>query len=176
MNEIVIVDDILQNGLRIAEQLKNWIVQEHLENNIAVRQILLFNSEDLNREIYKNKIAELSLHVESICLWNFDKKLDSYMADVEKHTIFLIDYLLREDGSDGIPAYRVNIRYAKRQNEERKKKLFFYTLTGIENFKLLCDLVGIEHVIPSKYENGKVPSLDLQHNSKLLNEIKNISI
>lgn len=43
MNEIVIVDDILQNGLRIAEQLKNWIVQEHLENNIAVRQILLFN-------------------------------------------------------------------------------------------------------------------------------------
>ena len=68
MNEIVIVDDILQNGLRIAEQLKNWIVQEHLENNIAVRQILLFNSEDLNREIYKNKIAKLSLHVESICL------------------------------------------------------------------------------------------------------------
>ena len=59
MNEIVIVDDILQNGLRIAEQLKNWIVQEHLENNIAVRQILLFNSEDLNREIYKNRIAEL---------------------------------------------------------------------------------------------------------------------
>lgn len=101
-----------------------------------------------------------------ILLWQIQKK----------QTIFLIDYLLREDGSEGIPAYRVNIRYAKRQDEEIKKKLFFYTLTGMENFNILCELVGTEHVIPSKYENGKAPSLDLQHNSKLLNEIKNISI
>lgn len=176
MNEIVIVDDILQNGLRIAEQLKNWIIQKHLEDKIEVKQILLFNPENPNIEIHQDKIVELNLCVEPICLWNFDEKLDSFMANTKKQTIFLIDYLLREDGSEGIPAYRVNIRYAKRQNEEIKKKLFFYTLTGIENFNILCELVGTEHVIPSKYENGKAPSLDLQHNSKLLNEIKNISI
>lgn len=88
MNEIVIVDDILQNGLRIAEQLKNWIIQKHLEDKIEVKQILLFNSENPNIEIHQDKIVELNLCVEPIYLWDFDEKLDSFMANTKKTNYF----------------------------------------------------------------------------------------
>ena len=167
MSRIIIVEDKINNGLRIAEQMENWIIQENLENKVELNQIFLFKptEEEVNeaREEHKQKIAELGLTIEPICLWNFDEKLDECMANVEKKTLLLIDYLLLDDGSDGVPEYRVNIRYARRQDAERKKRLFFYTLTGVENFKLLCGLVGAEHVIHAKYEKAELPCLDLQH-------------
>lgn len=175
MNKIVIVEDRLSNGLRIAKQLQNWIIQKNLENQVVLNQIFLFKSteEEVNaaKEEYKQKIAELSLIIEPICLWNFDKKLDECLEDFEKQSIFIIDYMLKDDGSDGVPEYRVNIRYARRQNKERKKRLFFYTLTGLENFNLLCQLVGAEHVLPSKYESSKLPCLALENIDRILNVI-----
>ena len=42
MNKIIIVEDKLENGLRIAEQLQNWLAQENLENEIELSQIFLF--------------------------------------------------------------------------------------------------------------------------------------
>lgn len=166
MNRLIIVDDKLDNGLRLAEQLQNWLVQENLENEIVLSQIFLFKptKEEVIaiKEKYTQKIAELGLTIEPICLWDFDEKLDKCMEDIGGKTIFLIDYLLFGDGSDGVPEYRVNIRYAKRQDAERKERLFFYTLTGTENDELLCGLVGEEHVIHAKYEKEKLPCLDLQ--------------
>lgn len=165
MSRIIIVEDKLNNGLRIAEQVRKWIVQEDLEHEIELSQIFLFKpTEEVNtaKEEYRQEITELGLNIEPICLWNFDEKLDECMKDVDEKTLLLIDYLLMDDGSDGVPEYRVNIRYARRQEAERKKRLFFYTLTGEENFEILCGLVGKEHVIAAKYEKAELPCLDLQ--------------
>ena len=166
MNRLIIVDDKLDNGLRLAEQLQNWLVQENLENEIELNQMFLFKptKEEVNaaKKECAQKIAELGLTIEPICLWDFDEKLDKCMGDIDRKTIFLIDYLLFGDGSDGVPEYRVNIRYARRQDAERRKRLFFYTLTGAENDELLCGLVGEEHVVHAKYEKGEFPCLDLQ--------------
>ena len=158
MNRLVIVDDKLDNGLRLAEQLQNWLVQENLVKEIELDQIFLFKQteEEVStaKEEYRQKISELGLNVEPICLWNFDEKLDECMENIEEKTIFLVDYMLFGDGSDGVPEYRVNIRYARRQDTERKEKLFFYTLTGAENDELLCELVGEEHVIHFIFYEG----------------------
>lgn len=178
MEKIIIVDDSAKNGLRIAEQLQHWIVQENLENEIELKQIFLFKSttEEVDEEKieYREKISELGIDMEPICLWDFDQKLDECMDDVEKKNFLLIDFLLLEDGSEGVPEYRVNIRYAKRQNGERKKRLFFYTLSGLDNFNLLCQLVGAEHVLPSKYENDTPPCLDLQNIDNFRDAIQEI--
>lgn len=178
MEKIIIVDDSAKNGLRIAEQLQHWIVQENLENEIELNQIFLFKSTteevDEEKKKYREKISELGIDMEPICLWNFDQKLDECMDDVEKKNFLLIDFLLLEDGSNGVPEYRVNIRYARRQKRERKKRLFFYTLSGLENFNLLCQLVGAEHVLPSKYENEKPPCLDLQNIDNFRDAIQEI--
>lgn len=178
MEKIIIVEDRLDNAVRIARQLQNWLVQENLTNEIKLSQVFLFKltEEEVNadKEEYKQDIVELDLNIEPICLWNFDEKLDECMEDVEEKTLLLIDFLLLEDGSNGVPEYRVNIRYARRQNKERKKRLFFYTLTGLENFNLLCQLVGAEHVLPSKYENGKPPCLDLRNIDNFRDAIQEI--
>mgnify|MGYP004669675541 CR=1 FL=1 len=178
MNKIIIVEDKLENGLRIAEQLQNWLAQENLENEIELSQIFLFKPtvEEVNaiKEEYTQKIAELGLNIEPICLWDFDEKLDECMKDVDEKKLLLIDYILMDDGSDGVPEYRVNIRYARRQDVERKKRLFFYTLTGAENDELLCGLVGKEHVIHAKYEKGVLPCLDLRHIDKFRQAIQNM--
>lgn len=170
MNKIVIIEDKLTNAVRIARQLNGWIEEENLANLIEIAQIFLFKSNkeevEAEKEKYIDRYGGLEFHVEPVCLWDFDEKLDSCMEDVEHITFFVIDYLLTEhdeDGSGGIPEYRVNIRYAKRQSENRKNRLFFYTLTGAVNFNILCGLVGAEHVLPAKYEQGIDPCLDLQH-------------
>lgn len=166
MNKIIIVEDKLESGLRIARQLKKWLAQENLEHEIELNQIFLFKQteEEVNvaKEEYRQEIAELGLNIEPICLWNFDEKLDECMEDVDEKNLLLIDFLLWDDGSDGVPEYRVNIRYARRQDVERRKRLFFYTLSGMANFEILCGLVGKEHVIDAKYETGELPCLDLR--------------
>ena len=46
------------------------------------------------------------------------------MDDVEKKNFLLIDFLLSEDGSEGVPQYRVNIRYARDKMGRGKKDCF----------------------------------------------------
>lgn len=165
MTQIVIVEDRLKNALRIAEQLQKWLVEEQ-KSSLELKKILLFNpsEEKVEKEKRENSelINRLELVVEPVCLWNFNEKLDEYMNDAANITFYVMDFLLEEDGSGGIPEYRVNIRYARRQTEDKKKRLFFYTLTGTENYNLLCGLVGSDQVLPSKYEKMKLPCLDLQ--------------
>lgn len=178
MNKIAIVEDRLKNAVLIARQLQDWLIRENLDNVIELKKVLLFSvSEEAFRtelEKFMTEVEELDLDVERTHLWDFDDKLDEFMDDVEKKNFLLIDFLLSEDGSEGVPQYRVNIRYARRQNGERKKRLFFYTLSGLENFNLLCQLVGEEQVLPSKYENGEPPCLDLQNIDNFRDAIQEI--
>lgn len=178
MNKIAIVEDRLKSAVLIARQLQNWLVREKLDNMIELKKVFLFTvSEEAFRtelEKFVTEVEELDLDVERICLWDFDDKLDEYMEKIDAHPLLLIDFLLYEDGSEGVPEYRVNIRYARRQNEERKKRLFFYTLSGLDNFNLLCQLVGAEHVLPSKYENDTPPCLDLQNIDNFRDAIQEI--
>ena len=159
MNKIAIVEDRLKNAVLIARQLQDWLIRENLDNVIELKKVLLFS---VSEEAFRTELEKFVTEVEELDL------------DVEKKNFLLIDFLLSEDGSEGVPQYRVNIRYARRQNGERKKRLFFYTLSGLENFNLLCQLVGEEQVLPSKYENGEPPCLDLQNIDNFRDAIQEI--
>lgn len=169
MNNIVILEDRLGRGISLAEQFKEFST-EHPEYQIEVSDICYFcsNTQRAEEEIEKKK--ECGFNIRHVALSNFNKIMDEYLYCTESRTYLIMDFILEEDGSDGIPMRRVNIRYARNKNRLAKNQLWFYTATGVTNEEILRELVGKEHTFIVTDVDKEYLRLDLE-NEKFLKEI-----
>lgn len=161
MNNIVIVEDKLKRGISLAEQF-NELSQTHLELEISVAAVCYFQP---NEAIANSEIAECGEHdfeVIPISLWNFNKVLDEYMDSQNKHAIVIMDFLLDNDGSDGTPIKRVNIKYARRSDDEKRRRIWFYTATSTAIQDTLRELVGKDNVLEVAEVAAESLRLDLE--------------
>lgn len=151
MNNIIIVEDILERGITLAQQFEEFALHNQ-DLDIHVLAVCYFNPDRKNAEglIAKRKAengGEFAFEIKPVSLWNFDDVLDAYTDPQGTCATAIMDFMLKGDGSRGIPTQRVNIRYARRADEDRKKKLKFYTATGPENEKIFCTLFGKDHIL-----------------------------
>lgn len=149
MKYIVIVEDKLKKGISLAEQFKE-LRQNRPELEVEVEAVCYFkpNQEAAEREIHEIEAhKKLGFHIFPISLWNFDETMDGYVDSNGGNTVIIMDFQLDGDGSGEIPMRRVNIRYARKKKESASDRLWFYTGTGTNNHKILCQLVGEEHVL-----------------------------
>ena len=88
-----------------------------------------------------SQLISFSLQDETQCEWemkgvnliNFDETLDEYLYADGTRTFIIVDFMLDDDGSDGKPTSRVNIRYARKKGRCDTNRLWFYTGTGTVN-------------------------------------------
>lgn len=167
MNNIVIVEDRLGRGISLAEQFVEFST-EHPEYQIEVSDICYFcsNTQRAKEEIEKKK--ECGFNIRHVALSNFNKIMDEYLYCTESRTFLIMDFILEQDGSDGIPMRRVNIRYARNKDRLATKQLWFYTGTGARNEEILRELIG-DIFIVEKVDTDYL-RLDLE-NEKFLKEI-----
>lgn len=144
MNKIVIVEDMLGRGISLAKQFVEFS-QEHPELEIEVSDICFFCTDPGNAEKVMQKYDDCGFDIKHITLYDFREKMDEYLYSEEERFFLIIDFLLDDDGSDGAPASRVNIRYARNNNRCATNRLWFYTGTGALNEHILGQLVGEEH-------------------------------
>lgn len=146
MNNIVIVEDKLKRGIALAEQFTK-LAEEHPELEIEVTDICYFcaNSKQAEKDI--QGVNEHRFSIKHVTVLNFSDTMDKYLDSEEKHAILIMDYILDNDGSEGVPTQRVNIRYARNENRYKSNRLWFYTATGTANEQVLSTLVGKEHVL-----------------------------
>ncbi len=170
MNNIVIVEDRLGRGISLAEQFVEFST-EHPEYQIEVSDICYFCSDTQRAEEEIEKKRECGFNIRHVTLGNFIKIMDEYLYCTESRTFLIMDFILEEDGSDGIPMRRVNIRYARNKNRLATKQLWFYTGTGARNEEILRELVGKEHVLTVTGVDTDYLRLDLG-NEKFLEKIK----
>ncbi len=162
MNNIVIVEDKLGRAISLAKQFKE-LAQEHPEYELSVSGICYFCS-DLQK-------AEKEIQDETQCEWemkgvnliNFDETLDEYLYADGTRTFIIVDFMLDDDGSDGKPTSRVNIRYARKKGRCDTNRLWFYTGTGTVNQQILSQLVGKEHVLEVLKADGDTLRLRLDN-------------
>ena len=148
MNDIVIVEDRLGRAISLAQQFLDFSKQ-HPEYQVQVVDICYFcaNPEIAKENIDMAKKKGCSLNIRPVNLLNFSEIMDEYMESKEKHAYLIMDYLLADDGSCGVPMQRVNIRYARNKQRYSTNKLWFYTATGTKNQLALSQLVGQEHIL-----------------------------
>ncbi len=166
MNNIVIVEDKLKRGISLAEQFDELSLT-HPELGIHVVAVCYFQPVEMiaNEEI--RRCREYDFAVVPISLWNFDKVLNKYMASQNEHAIVIMDFLLDNDGSDGVSIRRVNIKYARRADEEKRGRIWFYTATSTAMHDTLCELVGKEKVLEVKEVGADFLRLDLEEQTFL---------
>lgn len=167
MNNIVIVEDKLGRGISLAEQFVEFST-EHPEYQIEVSNICYFCSNKQRAEEEIEKKRECGFNIRHVDLGNFKKIMDEYLYCPESRTFLIIDYILEDDGSDGIPMQRVNIRYARNNNRLATNQLWFYTATGVKNEEILRELIGDTIIV--EIVDGDYIRLDLD-NKKFLEEV-----
>lgn len=158
MNNIVIVEDRLGRGVSLAGQFME-LAGKYPELGINVLAVCYFGMEKGKAENEIKMCGRQPFEVRRISLWNFAEVMDRYL-DSGAHIV--MDYMLEGDCSGGIPGKRVNIRYARGVDEDKKKRLWFYTGTGRENKRILCELVGREQVLDVLEVGNKYLRLDLE--------------
>lgn len=161
MKEIVIVEDKLKKGISLAEQFKE-LEQKRPDLEFKVAAVCYFkpNTEAARQEI--GKYGDLKFDVLPVSLWDFDDTMDGYMNSDGGRTLIIMDFQLDGDGSGEIPMRRVNIRYARRRKGKELDRLWFYTGTGTNNYNILCQLVGEEHVLGVRESRIDYLRLDLE--------------
>lgn len=161
MNKIVIVEDKLGRGKSLAEQFAAFS-QEHPECEIEVSDICYFCADSAKAKEDIQKYADCGFDIRHITLNNFRETMDEYLYSEEDRFFLIIDFLLDGDGSEGVPSYRVNIRYARNKNRCDTNQLWFYTGTGALNEHILGQLVGEEHRLDVLEVNGDKIRLQLE--------------
>lgn len=146
MNKIVIVEDKLGRGISLAEQFVA-LSQNFPELKIEVRDICYFcpNLKKAQKDVKKQ--SKCKFNIKPVTLLDFERIMDEYISSKKGHTFLIMDYMLDDDGSEGIPTRRVNIRYARNKKRCDTNQLWFYTATGTANENALSRLVGKEHVL-----------------------------
>lgn len=169
MKKIVIVEDKILRAISLAEQFVEFS-KEHPELEIEVPDIYFFGK---NHGILQDTIKETDtkgFNIISITLLEFIQTMSEYLSQKDTHLIF--DFLLDDDGSEGVAEQRVNIRFARNQNRINTNRIWFYTATGTDNENKLQKLIGIEHMLwVSKVDVGYL-KLNL-NNEFFLNALKN---
>lgn len=164
MNGIVIVEDRLGRAISLAEQFSE-LSEEHPEFNIQVSDICYFcaDSKTAKENIETAKKQGCKLNIRHVTLLNFNDIMDEYMESKDKHAYLIMDYMLKDDGSEGVPMQRVNIRYARNKQRYTTNQLWFYTATGTKNELALSKLVGQEHVLDVQEVDDDYLRLDLDN-------------
>lgn len=146
MNNIVIVEDKLERAISLAHQFVEFSYK-HPELDIVVSDICYFsaNTEEASRNLQNH--VESQFNIKHVTLLNFSRIMDEYIYSKENRNFLIMDYILEDDGSLGIPTQRVNIRYAKNKDRYKTNQLWFYTATGTVNEQVLSTLVQKEHVL-----------------------------
>lgn len=149
MNRIVIVEDMLKRGISLAEQFGDFAA-EHPELKIQVAAVCYFNFdtaaarkdiEDMqNQKNYPFEIRHVSL-------LDFEEVLDEYTDPGENQAIVIMDFILKDDGSEGVHRQRINIAYFGSVKKARKKQIWFYTAIGTRLHEILVELVKADHVL-----------------------------
>lgn len=94
--------------------------------------------------------------------------MDEYLYCTKSRTFLIMDFILEDDASDGIPTKRVNIRYARNKGRLAKNQLWFYTATGVTNEEIIRELIGDTFIV-DKVDKDYL-RLNLE-NEKFLKEI-----
>lgn len=160
MKDIVIVEDKLKKGISLAEQFKD-LEKKRTDLEFKVKAVCYFKP---NMEVAEKEIKECGKYeyeVLPVSLWNFDETMDRYKDSDGGRSVIIMDFQLDGDGSGEVPMRRVNIRYARR-NKKDSDKFWFYTGTGTNNYNILCDLVGKEHVLGVRESRIDYLRLDLE--------------
>lgn len=174
MKDIVIVEDKLKKGTSLAEQFKE-LKEDRPELEFKVKAVCYFkpNEKAAREEIRKIRTGkEMDFDILPVSLWNFDEIMDNYVNSNDGNTVIIMDFQLDGDGSGEIPMRRVNIRYARKKKEPVSDRLWFYTGTGIDNHKILCQLVGEEHVLEVRESRIDYLRLDLE-DDKFIHALEN---
>lgn len=160
MKDIVIVEDKLKKGISLAQQFKE-LEKKRSDLEFKVTTVCYFkpNMEAAKEEI--EKCGKQEFEVLPVSLWNFDETMDKYKDSDGGRSVIIMDFQLDGDGSGEVPMRRVNIRYARR-NKNDSDKLWFYTGTGTNNYNILCELVGKDHVLGVKESGIDYLRLDLE--------------
>ena len=145
MNKIVIVEDNLKRGICLAKQFVEFS-NEHPELELEIADICYFRASLEEAENIIRDVDDCPFLIKPVSLLNFNKIMDEYLNALDGRTFLISDFILDDDGSEGMPVKRVNIRYARNNNRVDTNQLWFYTGTGILNQQILEELVGKDHV------------------------------
>ncbi len=162
MNKIVILEDDLGIAISLANQFVEF-KKKYPKYEISEPDICYFCSDTMKANQRINSLKKQDFNIKHVSLLNFNKTFDDYINSKEEHVIIIIDYILEDDGSDGIPMERVNIRYVLRQDEDKLKQIWFYTARGTTNYENLCEIIGAEHVLEVKETGADFLKLDLEN-------------
>lgn len=146
MNKIVIVEDKLRKAVTLAEQFVEFS-NEHPELGIDTPDICFFCPDPDTAQEDITQCDNYGFEIKHLTLLNFSEILDRYLYSDENKVFLIIDYLLDDDGSEGEPIRRVNIRYARNKERYKTNQLWFYTGTGPVNEKILGELFGKERIL-----------------------------
>lgn len=176
---IIIVGDELGKSLSLADQFEE-LSMKYPELKIEVGGICYFhaNTEAAQKiiEIYDTK----NRHIEIVSLWNFYEVMEWYEeksfaalphgGEICKH-IFIMDFMLEGDGSDGIPERSATIRYAKNMNRLDSDNIWFYTAGDTRAESALYHLVP-GHVLTVVEKDGDYLRLQLESNDAFMNRLR----
>lgn len=162
MNNIVVVEDRLERGISLAEQFKEF-AQKHQELELEVSDVCYFCADSDKAKKDMDGVDKRGFNIKHVTLLNFNKTLDEYIKSKDKKGFVVMDYILEDDGSEGTPIRRVNIRYARNKERYKTNQLWFYTGTGTENEHLLSQLIGKEHVLDVEEVDDNLLRLKLEN-------------
>lgn len=162
MKKIVIVEDVLKRGLWLVERFRE-LQEERAECGIEDVILGYFNPKVWDAEKEVEEYRKKGYEIEVLSLWNFEEVLDNYY---EEGAVLLMDFLLENDGSDGMINRRVNIRYARGKIED--ERIWFYTAASTPWREQLKEKVGEDHVLNVLNVNGDEIELDLEDNNFMM--------
>lgn len=160
MNKIIIVEDRLGRAISLANQFHAY-ADKNPELELEVAGICYF-CPDMDKACHDiDQKGDTRFEMKPVNLLNFKETMDIYLNTVGDRFFLIMDYMLENDGSEGIPMHRVNIRYARGQERYKTDRIWFYTGTGKDNERILGELVGKKHVLEVKEVDDNTLHLDL---------------
>lgn len=171
-NSFIIVEDNLHRGVSLSAQLRTMAL-ENMDINIK-DVIILFYCDGNNAESQIKEMRSVydfsKYNIRTVDIFSFEQIVNEYM-EKDNNMIMICDYYLENDYSEGIPAKKPGIQYArKNRNYLQDDRIWIYTGQGSNTVKIIDELTS-GHSIKMLFCDERRLTLNLLGNSKFINRL-----
>lgn len=171
-NSFIIIEDNLHRGISLSDQIRTTAM-ENSDINIKDVIILFYcdgNNADLQIKEMKSIYDFSKYNIRVVDIFSFEQIVSEYM-EKDNNMIMICDYYLENDYSEGIPARKPGIQYArKNRNYLQDDRIWIYTGQGSNTVKIIDELTG-DHSIKMLSCNDRELTLNLLENPRFVNRL-----